>query len=164
MESFTLKRTKFHQCLTVQENKKNEIVVRNCSTASLSLNMRWIWVNRTGNVHLMNVMTLQCLEFLTKGTREENVCTTRKTNYIGEVAMNQCKKTDGQFLKVTRGSNSIYSELCKNDRGVGARNYYLALRKRQSAYQAQSKRNDASWKWENEGTNLHRRNSTYKGW
>ena len=155
MESLTLKNRNLQRCLTVQENKKNEIVGRNCSTASSSLNMRWIWVKRKGNVHLMNVMTLQCLEFLTK----EDVCTTSATNYTGEVAMNQCKKTDGQFTTVRKESNSIHSELC----GVGVRRYYLALRKRQSAYQAQSKRNDVIWKWENEGHKLHRRNSTYKG-
>ena len=152
MESFILKNRNLQRCLTVEQNKKNEIVGRNCSTASSSLNMRWIWVNRTGNVHLMNVMTLQCLEFLTK----EDVCTTSATNYAGEVAMNQCKKTDGQFTVVTKGSTSIHSELCKS------RLYYLALR-RQPAYQAQSIRTDNTWLWENEGDRLHRRNSTYKG-
>ena len=152
MESFTLKNRNLQRCLKVQENKKNETVGRNCSAASSSLNMRWIWVNRTGNVHLMNVMTLQCLEFLTKG----DVCAQSAAKH-GEVAMKQCKKTDGQFTTVTINSNSIHSKLCKRKR-----RYYLALR-RQPAYQAQSIiRNDA-WYWENEGDKLHRRNSTYKG-
>ena len=150
-ESFTLKQRDLQRCLTVQENEKNESVGRHCSTASSSLNMRWIWVNRTGNVYLMNVMSLQCLEFLT------NVCATSDPNHTGEVAMKQCKKTDGQFTAVTHNSNSIHSKLCK-----GEKSYYLALR-RQSAYQAQSERNGNAWEWENEGDRLHRRNSTYKG-
>ena len=153
-ESFTLKQRDLQRCLTVQENEKNEIVGRNCSTASSSLNMRWIWVKRAGNVHLMNVMTLQCIEFLTKG----DVCTSA-TKYNGEVAMNQCKKTDGQFTGVLDGSQAIHSKLCKSK---GVRYYYLALR-RQPAYQAQSIRRNNSWEWENEGDKLHRRNSTYKG-
>ena len=102
----------------------------------------------------MNVMTLQCLEFLTKG----GVCT-NATKHNGEVAMKQCKKTNGQFTTVIEGGNSIYSELC----GKGVRNYYLALRTRQSAYQAQSERNGNTWLWKNEGAKLHRRNSSYKG-
>ena len=154
MESFTLKQRDLKRCLTVQENQKNETVGRNCSSASSSLNMRWIWVNRTGNVHLMNVMTLQCLEFLTKG----GVCTTTATNYIGEVAMKQCEKTDGQFTGVPDGSKAIQSKLCAKS----VRYYYLALR-RKPAYQAQSIRTDNTWLWENEGDRLHRRNSTYKG-
>ena len=153
MESFILKNRNLQRCLTVEQNKKNESVGRNCSTASSSLNMRWIWVKRKGNVHLMNVMTLQCLEFLTK-----DVCTTTVTNYTGEVAMKQCKKTNGQFTVVTKGSTSIHSELC-----VGGRRYYLALRRRHPAYQAQSIRGINTRYWENEGNMLHRRNSTYKG-
>ena len=101
----------------------------------------------------MNVMTLQCLEFLTKG----GVCT-NATKYNGEVAMKQCKKTDGQSTGVPPGSKAIQSKLC----GESVRYYYLALR-RQPAYQAQSIRRNNAWYWENEGDKLHRRNSTYKG-
>ena len=156
MKSFTLKTKDQNLCLTIQGKKKDEIVATTCSSSSL--NMRWIWVNKNGKVYLMNIMTLQCLEFLTKG----DICITGKDapkNQTGQVAMKQCKDIDGQYI--LKGTNFIQSDPCL----IGAR-YYLHLNQQynDSHYPVQSQRNPISAQdWINEGEKLHQRRSNYTG-
>ena len=159
MKSFTLKTKGQNLCLTIKGNKKDEIVATNCSSSSL--NMRWIWVNKTGKTRLMNVMTLQCLEFLTKG----DVCRTGKyvpKNQTGQVAMKQCKDIDRQYIIM--GTKLISSYPC----GIRVmRAYYLQLNQQHndSHYPVESQRNPtpAPQEWTNEGENLHHKSSNYTG-
>ena len=157
MKSFTLKRRgQKYLCLTIQGKNKTKIVATNCSSSSLS--MRWIWVNKPGKLHLMNIMTLQCLEFLTN----EDVCRigqTAKLNQTGHVAMKQCKDIDGQGI-VDKNAYLIYSNLCNRTRP-----YYLQLNQQHdSPYPVQSlRRATPPQEWENERENLHHRSSNYTG-
>ena len=152
MKSFTLKRKDQNLCLTIQGKKKDEIVATTCSSSSL--NMRWIWVNKKGKDYLMNIMTLQCLEFLTN----EDVC--RNTNQTSQVAMKQCKDIDEQHI-FTTGSYIYMSDLC----GIG-RLYYLQLNQQHndSHYPVQSQRSPKRiTEWTNQGKNLVRKRSNYAG-
>ena len=151
--NFQLENRMYRRCLTVRKRQNDSLIGLNCSS---SLNMRWIWVNKTGNVHLMNVMTLQCLEFLEK----KPVCTSTNHSQIGEVAMKQCKKTPGQYI-MQHQSKTIYSRLCGNTRP-----YLLRLKKQTRQipqYLADSQRRESKHEWINEKEMLHRRNSTYRG-
>ena len=151
MKSFTLKTKDQNLCLTIQGKKKGEIVATNRSSSSL--NMRWIWVNKTRKDYLMNIMTLQCLEFLTN----EDVCRTR--NQTGQVAMKQCKDIHEQHIFTT--SPYIYSELCG-----GNRRYYLQLNQQHndSHYPVQSQRSPKPiTEWANQGKHLRKRRSNYAG-
>ena len=160
MKSFTLKERYHNLCLTIQGKKKNKIVATNCSSSSL--NMRWIWVNKTGKVHLMNIMTLQCLQFLTKG----DVCKPGQnvlTNQTGQVAMKQCNDIDGQHIFKT--NTIIDSYPCENKLSKNRR-YYLKLNRQHndSPYPVQSQRNPTpAHEWTNKGDTLDQRNSSYTG-
>ena len=158
MKSFPLKERYKNLCLTIKGNKNDEIVATNCSSSSL--NMRWIWVTKTGKVYLMNIMTLQCLEFLTN----EHVCGTvpgmlYPSNQTGQVATKQCKHIDGQYISTK--TRFIYSALCG-----GKRNYYVQLNQQHndSHYPVQSQRSPKPpQQWTNEGENLHQNSSNYTG-
>ena len=152
MKSFTLKIKDPNLSLTIQGKKKDEIAATTCSSSSL--NMRWIWVKKNRKDYLMNIMTLQCLEFL---THELDVC--RNTNQTGQVAMKQCKDIDEQYIFTT--GTYIYGELCG-----GNRRYYLQLNQQHndSHYPVQSQRSPKRiTEWENQGKNLRHRRSNYTG-
>ena len=156
MKSFTLKTKDRNLCLTIQGKKKDEIVATNCSSSSL--NMRWIWVNKTRKDYLMNIMTLQCLEFLTN----EYMCGTglnAPRNQTGQVAMKQCKHIDGQYIFTT--GTYIYGDLC----GIG-RQYYLQLNQQHndSHYPVQGQQSPKRFtEWTNQGKHLRKRRSNYAG-
>ena len=146
-----------NQCLTVADEQNYNISGENCSS---SLNMHWMWTQKwIGNqnkFYLMNVMTLQCLEFLTSTL----VCASNDTNQIGEVALKQCNKIDGQYILVN--SDNIHSKLCS-----GRRNYYIRLKDEQNdvGYPAFSQRNKAD-RWTNSKKDdllLHKSPTNYTG-
>ena len=150
----TLNGAKTNQCLTVAEGGNGEISGKGCAS---SLNMRWVWSvwrKKGGYLQLMNVMTLQCLEFL----NELSVCTTRKPNQTGKVAMKQCNETDGQLIR--RHIPYIQTQLC--DKG-----YYLRLKEEQNIerYPAFSHRSKPD-RWtdeENDQKRLTQKPISYRG-
>ena len=114
LERKTIDGDKSNQCLTVARRKNETISVKSCTS---SLNMRWIWITKTTNIsQLMNVMSLQCLEFV----EDEALCKSKKTNQTGQVAMKQCNETAGQYI--LRETGIIYAKLC-NSKQL----YYLRL-------------------------------------
>jgi hypothetical protein len=146
--------TKMHKtntCLTATERKDGKVSGKGCTS---SLNMRWVWIKKGRNFQLMNVMTLQCLEFV----NEPSVCTTRKLNQTGKVAMKQCNETDGQHIR--RHIPYIQTQLC----GKG---YYLRLKEEQNTerYPAFSQRSNAD-RWtdeENDQKRLTQKYISYRG-
>jgi hypothetical protein len=146
-----------NQCLTVADEQNYNISGENCSS---SLNMHWMWTQKwIGNqnkFYLMNVMTLQCLEFLTSTL----VCASNDRYQIGEVALKQCNKTDGQYILT--GSDNIPGELCS-----GRKKYYIRLKDEQNdvGYPAFSQRNKAD-RWTNSKKDdllLHKSPTNYTG-
>ena len=69
----------------------------------------------------MNVMSLQCLEFV----EDEALCKSEKINQTGQVAMKQCNETAGQYIRRTNGI--IHTKLCN-----GIKGYYLRIEKTQT--------------------------------
>ena len=97
-------------------------------------------------------MTLQCLEFV----EEESRC---KSSAIAQVAMKQCKKTDGQYI-VKDNHNLHPSKLC------GGKKYYLRLatKREGEGYRAFSQRNVRdSWFNEDKNLRLHWEHIPYRG-
>ncbi len=133
---------KTNQCLTIAEGRNGKISGKGCAS---SLNMRWVWIKKRRNLsQLMNVMTLQCLEFL----NEPSVCTTQNLNQTGKVAMKQCNETDGQ--SIWRNSANIQAKLC-------SKWYYLRLKLEQNieGYPAFSQRSDPD-RWANKESEQQR--------
>ena len=155
MKSFTLKTRDQNLCLTIQGKKKDEIVATNCSSSSLNMRWIWPWVKKTGKAPLMNIMTLQCLEFLTN----EDVCTTTNRNQTGQVAMKQCKDIDEQYIFTT--GTYIYGDLC----GIGKKyNLQLNQQHNDSHYPVQSQRRPKRiTEWTNQGLYLRQVKSNYAG-
>ena len=108
--------------------------------------MRWVWIKEGGNFQLMNVMTLQCLEFM---------CGTNKT---GQVAMKQCSNAKGQRI--------LQRPTFINARLTCVKTYYLRLEKAQKSegYTA-FVHTDQPDTWTNEKNNqqLVWKNITYGG-
>ena len=100
-------------CLTVIGNRSEHVFGTNCGS---SLNMRWIWLNETGKIQLMNVLTLQCLEF-------EISCDVDNRGIKYPVAMKQCNKTNSRqhIVYNKRSPGHIYTKIC------GAQNFYLQI-------------------------------------
>jgi flagella basal body P-ring formation protein FlgA len=156
LKKLTKNATLTNQCLTVADEQNYNISGGNCSS---SLNMHWIWtkkrIENQDKFYLMNVMTLQCLEFLTSTL----VCASNDKYQIGEVALKQCNKIDGQYILVN--SNIIKSELCSV-----RRNYYIRLENVQNdvGYPAFSQRNIVDrWTNNEDHLNLHKRPTKYTG-
>ena len=136
-----------NQCLTVAERGNDKLFGKSCTPSS---NMRWITTMRGGNkFQLMNVMTLQCIEFL----QEKSLCESRERKLIGKVAMKQCNKNDGQYIFGRRDYiQTRFSRLCTTIYF----NFYLRLKTEQNSsgeYPAFSQTNKQdSWlglRWEN---------------
>ena len=119
-----------------------------------SLNESWILVNQTGKRHLVNIMTLQCLEFLTSGSLCEQKTGTERRR--GEVAMKQCNATDGQYLW-GNDTRRISSKLCS-----GKRHMYLQL-KNNSGYSAESIRTSSDQSWISTNNQRGKKARNYKG-
>jgi hypothetical protein len=156
LKKLTKNATLTNQCLTVADEQNYNISGGDCSS---SLNMDWIWtkkrIENQDKCYLMNVMTLQCLEFLTSTL----VCASNDTNQIGEVALKQCNKIDGQYILVNSGN--IQSELCS-----GRRIYYIGLENERNdvGYPAFSQRNKPNrWTNNEDHKNLHKRPTKYTG-
>jgi hypothetical protein len=134
-QRFRLEKTTLtNQCLTVADEQNYNISAKSCTS---SINMYWIWIKtRVKNkIQLMNVMTLQCLEFLTS----TDVCESEPKNRTSGVALKQCNETDGQYITPgQQGQSSIQSILCST------KNYYLRLRKKRNnvGYPAFSQRSE----------------------
>ena len=154
-ESFSLKNNEYNRCLAVRraDRASHRCYGANCSS---SLDLLWMWMKResTGTLHLMNVKTLKCLEFLIT----KPVCSSIEKYQIGEVAMKQCNETEGQYM-IKHNSYNIHSKLC------GTRYYYLKfkLQGEQPNYLAESRRTWVNQTWKNEGRKLHRKHSKYTG-
>ena len=142
---------KSNQCLTVAEGKNDTI---SGESRGSSLNMRWIWITKTKNVsQLVNVMSLQCLEFV----EDESLCKSRSTYQTGQVAMKQCSKTAGQYI--LRQDGIIYTKLC------GEKLYYLRLEKTETteahrAFSQKSKRD----LWLDMNRSLYWKNFTFRSY
>jgi hypothetical protein len=135
LEKLTKSITLSNQCLTVADEQNYNISGKNCTS---SLNMHWIFtekrIENRNKFYLMNVMTLQCFEFLDRKSNDMNQNT-------GEVALKQCNKTDGQYIVVDENGKAI--------RG-GPRRYYLRLEMKAGdvGYAAFSERNKLD-RWSN---------------
>ncbi len=152
LEKILKNHSKTNQCLTVAEGRNGKISGKGCAS---SLNMRWVWIKKRRNLpQLMNVMTLQCLEFL----KEPSVCRSKKLHQTGKVAMKQCNETDGQHIR--KHTSYIGTKLCN-------KGYYLRLRKEQNIerYPAFSQRNKPD-SWTDEGNaqqELTQKHISYRG-
>ena len=150
-QSFQLENEKYNKiCLSVGK-PSNRIFGTNCSS---SPNERWILVNRAGKRHLVNIMTLQCLEFLTSGSLCEQKTGTEHQR--GHVTMTQCNATDGQYLW-GNDTRMISSKLCS-----GKKHMYLQF-KNDSGYSAEFIRTSSDQSWISTNKQQGKKTSTYKG-
>ena len=150
LEKLTINGSKSNQCLTVAERKNDTISGKSCASF---LNMSWIWITKGQNIfQLMNVKSLQCLEFV----EDEPLCKSKKTNQTGQVAMKQCNKTAGQYIVPHDGI--IYTKLC------GGKLYYLRLEKNPTieGRRAFSQRSERDV-WLDMSRSLYWKNLTFRG-
>ena len=149
-----IKGTRLNQCLTVTERENNRIFGKSCTS---SLSMRWISTKNKNDIfQLMNVMTLQCLKFV----EQQSLCNSTENHPIGQVAMKQCGKRNGQYI--VRNEYRLYTKLCDHRR----KNFFLRLAQRQKGegYRAYSQRNKLdSWFNEDKNQRLRWQHIPYRG-
>ncbi|XP_028410867.1 uncharacterized protein LOC114533534 isoform X2 [Dendronephthya gigantea] len=151
-EHFLLSMERGSSCLTVT-GKRNENVFGTDCNPSLNMRMRWIWVNETGKIQLMNAMTLQCLEFVIP----MSACDSSDGTVEYPVVMRQCDRTNRQQHIYEKG-NYIYTKMCD-----GNWKFYLEIN--EHSKKAKSKRSSTGQVWKNEYDRgpLKRKTITYNG-
>ncbi|XP_028410814.1 uncharacterized protein LOC114533484 [Dendronephthya gigantea] len=145
---FFLRNQNYGKCLTINGNRIEKLFGTDCSS---SLNMRWIWLNETGKIQLMNVMSLQCLEFV----KSLSTCSHNRTLVKHSVVMKQCDRTNRK-QQIKTSTRYIFAKMCG-----GQANFYLEIDEHSKG--AISKTPSSGQTWENKNGDLDRKTITYRG-
>ncbi|XP_028418443.1 uncharacterized protein LOC114543790 [Dendronephthya gigantea] len=148
--NFFLRNQNYGKCLTVNGNRTEKVSGTVCSS---SLNMRWVWLNETGKIQLMNVISLQCLEFV----KPLSTCS-HKGRSVNSVVMKQCDRTNQQ-QQITQPKSKtkfIFTKMCS-----GQTNFYLEID--EYSKRAISKSSSTGQVWKNTDGYLNWKTTTYRG-